>query len=34
VIAFRLRPKCLGALDGRIRINDDGLLQFHQFIFP
>ena len=34
VIAFRLRPKCLGALDGRIRINDNGLLQFHQFIFP
>lgn len=34
VIVFRLRPKCLGALDGRIRVNDAGPLQFHQFIFP
>ena len=34
MIAFRLRPKYLGALDGRIRVNDGGPLQFHQFIFP
>lgn len=34
MIAFRLRPKYLGALDGRIRVNDAGTLQLHQFIFP
>ncbi|HEX5545172.1 MAG TPA: hypothetical protein VFX10_06700 [Nitrospira sp.] len=34
VIVFRLRPKYLGALEGRIRVNDVGLLQFHQFMFP
>jgi hypothetical protein len=34
VIVFRLRPKYLGALDGRIRVNDAGPLQFHQFMFP
>ncbi len=34
MIAFRLRPKHLGALDGRIRINDASSLRFHQFIFP
>ncbi len=33
-IVFRLRPKCLGALDGRIRVNDAGPLHFHQFMFP
>jgi hypothetical protein len=33
-IVFRLRPKYLGSLEGRIRVNDDGLLQFHQFMFP
>jgi hypothetical protein len=34
VIVFRLRPKHLGALDGRIRVNDASPLQFHQFMFP
>ena len=34
VIAFRLRPKYLGALDGRIRVNDGAPLQFNQFMFP
>lgn len=34
VIIFRLRPKYLGALDGRIRVNDADPLQFHQFMFP
>jgi len=34
VIVFRLRPKYIGALDGRIRVNDAGPLRFHQFIFP
>ncbi len=34
VIVFRLRPKYLGSLEGRIRVNGDGLLHFHQFMFP
>ena len=34
VIVFRLRPKYLGPLEGRIRVNGDGLLHFHQFMFP
>lgn len=34
VIVFRLRPKYLGALDGRILINDVGPLRFNQFMFP
>lgn len=33
-IIFRLRPEYLGALDGHIRVNDQGSLTFHQFIFP
>lgn len=34
VIVFRLRPEYLGALDGRIRVNDGGLVKLHQFMFP
>ncbi|HWV47055.1 MAG TPA: hypothetical protein VN039_13710 [Nitrospira sp.] len=34
VIVFHLRPKYVGALDGRIRVNDSGPLRFHQFMFP
>ena len=34
VIVFRLRPKYIGVMDGRIRVNDSGPLQFHQFMFP
>jgi hypothetical protein len=34
MIAFRLRPKYLGALEGRIRVNDGVPLQFNQFMFP
>lgn len=34
VIVFRLRPKYIGAMDGRIRVNDSGPLRFHQFMFP
>lgn len=34
VITFRLRPEYLGALDGRIRVNEAGPVHFHQFMFP
>lgn len=34
VIVFRLRPKSIGAMDGRIRVNNAGPLRFHQFMFP
>lgn len=34
VIVFRLRPKYIGAMEGRIRVNDSGPLRFHQFMFP
>jgi hypothetical protein len=34
VIVFRLRPKYLGAMDGRIRVNETVPLQFHQFMYP
>ncbi len=34
VIVFRLRPKYFGALEARIRVNDQSLVTFHQFMFP
>jgi hypothetical protein len=34
VIVFRLRPEYLGALNGRIRVNDGSSVTLHQFIFP
>lgn len=33
-IIVRLRPEYLGSLDGHIRINEQGSLTFHQFVFP
>ena len=34
VIVFRLRTKSIGAMDGRIRVNNAWFIQFHQFMFP
>lgn len=34
IIIVRLRPECVGALKGHIRVDDQSLVTFQQFIFP